>query len=110
MTSAEVAVLRAGYHVGPGVAVEPKGFGRQAGAWLQVLRRAHDRAPHVRRGTGVPAETFLRLLEIAADDVGEFLQLDPDGGVEGVEVVHADQSRGHVPLVLARHLIVTLDV
>src|SRR5256886_15282403 len=77
---------------------------------LQVLRRPHDRAPHVGRGAGVETEAFLGLLEIPADDVAELLQLDVHAGIERVEVVHADQPRRHVPLVIARELVVALDV
>src|SRR5207247_1581907 len=62
--------------------------GRWERRGLQVLRRPHDRAPHVGRRAGVEAEAFLGLLEIPADDVAELLQLDVHAGIERVEVVH----------------------
>src|SRR5262249_43600516 len=48
----------------PGVGPERR---QRRAAGLQVLGGAHDRAPHVRGGAGVPAEAFLRLVEVAAD-------------------------------------------
>src|SRR5262245_40488726 len=77
---------------------------------LQVFRRPHDGAPHVRRRARVEAQPFLGLLEVPADDVRELLELHLHGRVERVEVVHADQPRGHVPLVVAGVLVVALDV
>src|ERR1700730_3709429 len=41
----------------------------------KVSRRPDQGAPHMRRRAAVPAEPFVRLLEVAADDVGEFLEL-----------------------------------
>src|ERR1700736_1236568 len=79
-------------------------------AFSQKPVRPHDRAPHVRRRTAVEAEAFLGLAEVAADDVGELLELDLDVGVEGVEVVHADHARRHVPFVVPRALVFRLDV
>src|SRR5437867_7377501 len=76
----------------------------------EILRRHHDGAPHVRRGAGIPAEAFLRLPEVAAHHVRELLELHLHGGIERVEVVDANQARAHVPLVLARVLVVPLDV
>src|SRR5215212_1998598 len=54
---------------------------------LQVLGRPDHRAPHVRDGAAVEPEPFLGLLEVAADDVREVLDVDDGVGVEGVEVV-----------------------
>src|SRR5881628_1796826 len=77
---------------------------------LEVLRRHHDGAPHVRRRTRVPPEPFLRLPEVAAHHVRELLELHLHGGIEGVEVIDADQPRTHVPRVIARVLVVAPDV
>src|SRR5437588_823868 len=49
---------------------------------LQILRWADHRAPHMRDRAVVEAEPFLWLAEVAADHVGEFLQLDMHIGVE----------------------------
>src|SRR5881296_2555429 len=77
---------------------------------LEVLRRHHDGAPHVRRRARVPPEPFLRLPEVAAHHVRELLELHLYGGIEGIEVVDADQPRAHVPLVVARVLVIATDV
>ena len=58
----------------------------------------------------VEAEPLFRLLEIAADDVLELLELDMDVGVERVDVVHRDLPARHVPFVVPHPLIVFLDV
>ena len=47
---------------------------------------------------------------MAAHHVRELLELHLHGGIERVEVVDADQARAHVPFVLARVLVVPLDV
>src|SRR5437899_12522209 len=77
-----------------------RSFFAAAGPVLQVLRRPVDRAPHVGRRTVIEAEPFLRLLEMAADDVRELLELDAHAGGERVEIVHGDQARRFIPLVL----------
>src|SRR5260221_3814600 len=77
---------------------------------LQIPRRLPQRAPHVRRRAAVVAQALRRLAEVAADDVGELLELDLGVRIERVEVVHAHHARGHVPLVLPRLLVLTLDV
>src|SRR5690349_3502559 len=47
------------------------GFPRLPRVPLKVLRRPDDRAPHVGDRAVVVAQPFGRLLEVAADDVGE---------------------------------------
>src|SRR5690349_17292801 len=64
----------------------------------------------MRCGRVVPAEAFFGLLEIAADDVLEFLELWIDAGLEGIEVVDADLPRRAVPFMLPRVIVVALDV
>src|ERR1700723_2587268 len=54
---------------------------------LQIFRRPDHRAPHMRDGAVVKAQPLLRLAKIAADDIGEFFQLDDRVGIEGVDVV-----------------------
>src|SRR5262245_1441532 len=82
----------------------------QAGACLEEPRRPHQRAPHVRRWRVVEAEALFRLLEIAADDVDEIVEIDLGIGIERVDVVHADQARGHVIFVAAGTLVFLHDV
>src|SRR5207244_1561782 len=77
---------------------------------LEILRRPHHGAPHVRRRARIEAEPFLGLLEVPAHDVRELLQLHLHVGIEGVEVVDRDQARRHVPCVLARVPVIALDV
>src|SRR6185312_3923031 len=77
---------------------------------LQVLRRPDDRAPHVGDRAVVVAQAFGRLLEVAADDVGELVELDVQVGIERVDVVHRDLPARHVPLVGAHALVVRGDV
>src|SRR5207247_8659712 len=71
----------------------------------QKPRRPHQRAPHVRGRRVVEAEAFLRLLEIAPDDVDEIVEAHFGVGIEGIDVVHADEPRRHVVFVLARALV-----
>ncbi len=70
----------------------------------EVVRPDH-RPPHVGDRRAVEAQAFLRLLEVAADDVGELLGIDVPVVVEGVDVVDRDQARGHVPAVIAGVLV-----
>src|SRR6188768_4539032 len=80
------------------------------GSGLQEIVRPDHRAPHVRHGRVVESQSFLRLAEVAADDVRE------DGGIylhpflEGIDVEDGDQPRGHVPAVIARIPVRLLDV
>src|SRR5208283_1259300 len=57
---------------------------------LQILRGADHRAPHMRDRAVVEAEPLLRLLEVAADHVGELLQLDLHVGIERIDVMDGD--------------------
>ena len=50
--------------------------GLQARIPLQVFRRPDHRPPHMRDRAVVEAEALFRLAEVAADHVGELLQLD----------------------------------
>ena len=61
-------------------------------------------------GRVVEAEPLFRLLEIAPDDVDEIIEIDLGVGVERVDVVHADQARGHVVFVVAGALVFRLDI
>src|SRR6185312_11689378 len=72
--------------------------------------RPEDRAPHVGGRRVVEAEAFLWLLEVAADDVDKVVEIDLGVRVERIDVVHADEPRGHVPLVLPRALVFLDDV
>ena len=56
------------------------------------------------------SRALFRLAEIAADDVGEFLQLDMHVGVERIDVVHGDLPARHVPFVVPHPLVVFLDI
>src|SRR5260370_37177684 len=60
--------------------------------------------------TVVEAEALFRLAEIAADNVGELLELDIYVGVERVDVVHGDLPARHVPFVVPHTLVVFLDI
>src|SRR5262245_33221019 len=66
--------------------------------------RPHHGAPHVRRRRVVEAKAFLRLAEIAPDDVDEIVEIHLHVRVKRIDVVDADQPRGHVPLVIPRAL------
>jgi hypothetical protein len=50
------------------------------------------------------------LLEVAADDVDKIVEIDLGVRIERVDVVHRDQSRRHVPLVVPRALVFGDDV
>ena len=77
---------------------------------LESVARTPEGAPHVRRRRVVVAETFLGLLEVPADDVRELPDLDDHVGVEGIEVVHADHARRHVPFVVSGALVFRDDI
>src|SRR5690242_14000949 len=51
----------------------------------QKPRRPQDRAPHMRGGRVVEAEPFLRLFEIAADNVDEIVELDLGVRIERID-------------------------
>src|SRR5665213_644927 len=69
-----------------------------------------QRAPHMRRWRVVVAEAFLRLFEMTADDVLELIHGDDHIGIEGIEVVHADHPRRHIPFVFLRPLVFGLNI
>ena len=50
-------------------------------------RVGHNSAPHMGRGTAVEAKAFLRLLEVAADDVDEVVKIDLGVRIERIDVV-----------------------
>src|SRR5580704_19680673 len=77
---------------------------------LEILRRLPQGAPHMRRRAAVEAQALFRLAEVAADDVGEFLQLDMHVGVERIDVVHGDHPRRAVPFMRPRPLVLFLDI
>ena len=45
-----------------------------------------------------------------ADDVGEYFRIYGLGFLEEINIVQRDQSRAHVPMVLARELRVAADI
>jgi hypothetical protein len=63
------------------------GAGRK---YLQILRWADHRPPHMRDRAVVEPQPFLWLAEITADDVGEFFQLDMHIGIKRIDVVDRD--------------------
>src|ERR1700742_5183609 len=68
------------------------------------------RAPHMGRGAVVVTQALLGLLEMAADDVGELLQLGIDARLEGVKVVHRHQPGIFIPFVIAHHFVGGVDI
>ena len=58
----------------------------------------------------VEAKAFLRLLEIAPDDVHEIVEIDLGIWIERINVVHTNEARRHVPLVRSRALVFLDDV
>src|SRR5688572_27339431 len=61
--------------------------------FLEGSIREHDRPPHMRHGAIVESQPFLRLLEVASDDVDKRLDRHLGIGVERVEIVHRHQAR-----------------
>ena len=64
----------------------------------------------MRRRRIVEAEAFLRLLEVAADDVDEIVEVDLGVGIERIDVVHRDHPRRHVVFVVLGALVFGDDV
>ena len=64
----------------------------------------------MRRGTVVKAQAFFGLAEIAADHIGEFFQLDLNSRIKGVQIVHRQQPRRFVILMLFGVLMRTANV
>src|SRR5262249_39614305 len=60
--------------------------------------------------TAVEPKALFRLLEIAADDIGEVLELDDDVRIKRVEIVEADQPGRHVPSVTPSPLIFLANI
>src|SRR5579859_150854 len=77
---------------------------------LQEPRGPHHRAPHVGHRTVVETKAFLRLAEVAAENIDEIFQMDFDIRVKRIQVVDRDQPAGHIPLVLEGFLVGSLDV
>src|SRR5215471_19776655 len=77
---------------------------------LQKTRRPKNCAPHMRRRAVVEPEPFFRLLEITPDDVDEVVETDFSVGIERIDIVHADEPRGHVPFVRSGTLVLLHDV
>ncbi len=50
------------------------------------------------------------MLEVAPHDVGEIFDIDLDIRIEGIEIVDRDQTRRHVPLVIASLFVFLLEV
>ena len=67
-------------------------------------------APHVRDGAAVVTQPRLRLFELPADQVDERLDADHRIRIERIEVADRDFARCVVPTVLARKVVVRLDV
>src|SRR5262252_10509587 len=82
----------------------------RASAGLEGVVRIVEGAPHVGDRAAVKPEALLWLLEVPADDIEEGIDRDLDARLERVQIVHRDQARVHVPLVLARVLVVRPDV
>src|SRR4029078_589098 len=67
-------------------------------------------ASTIRRRRIVEAQPFLRLLEIAADDVDKVVEIDLGIRIEGIDIVERDQPRAHVPFVVPRALVFGDDI
>src|SRR5881296_739187 len=75
----------------------------------RIVRHCH-RTPHMSHRTAVVPESFLRVFEVAADDVDKGIDFHDHPGLERIQVVHRNQPRFHVPLVVLEHLVIGLDV
>ena len=58
----------------------------------------------------VVAEPFLRLLEVAADDVAEFVDRDLGVRIKGIEIVGRHESRVFIPPMLLGELVGRVDM
>src|SRR5262245_7486418 len=67
----------------------------------EIFSRPADRAPHMGGRAVVEAQPLGRLLEMTADDIGEWFPAHHRVGIERIDVVHRDHARGHVPFVIA---------
>src|SRR5690242_16580848 len=77
---------------------------------LQRRIRPDDRTPYMRHWAVVESKTFLRLLEVPANDVGELFELRIDARLKRVQVVDRHLARVDVPLMLTHHLVSRFDV
>src|SRR5580704_1989556 len=66
---------------------------------LQILRRPDHRPPHMGDRAVIEAQALLGLAEVAADDVGELVELDMQVGIERVDVMQGNLPARHVPFV-----------
>src|SRR5262245_30662451 len=71
----------------------------------QEPRWPHHSAPHMRGRAVVEAQPFLWLLEVAADDVDEVVEVYLRVRIERIDIIERDQSRRHVPLVVPGSVI-----
>ena len=78
--------------------------------YLQWVIRHHHGAPHMRYRAAVVSEAFFGILELAADNVDEWIQGDYNAGLESIQVVDRDHPRQRVPLVALQHFVVGLNV
>ena len=53
----------------------------------------------------VIAQSFLGLLEMSSENVGERLNRGENIRVERIQIINRDQTRLHVPFVVANHLV-----
>src|SRR5688572_3813185 len=70
---------------------------------LERRIRPRDGPPHVGDGRVVVPEPFLRLLEVAPNDVDKRLDRYDGVRIERIQVVYGDEPRFHVPLVVPDH-------
>jgi hypothetical protein len=58
----------------------------------------------------VVAQALFRLLEVAAENVGEIVEIHLGVGIEGIDVVERDEARRHVPFMRARLFVRLFDI
>src|SRR6266852_9528348 len=78
--------------------------------YLQRLVRSRNRSPHVSDWTTVISQAFFRLLEVASDDIDEWLDGNDGVRIDSVEILHGDEAGVHVPGMLANHLVRRFDI
>src|SRR5580658_10460819 len=72
---------------------------------LEGLIWPDDRPPHMRYGAAVVAQSFFRLFEVAADDVGERFDGHHHVRIKRIQIVHRHHPRFHIPLVFPHPLV-----
>src|SRR5215467_6991973 len=77
---------------------------------LKWVVRHGNRPPHMRDRTPVVSQTILWILEVATDYIEKWFNRHNHTRLKGIEVVHGNQTRFHVPLVILEHLVVGLDM